>query len=114
MEEQEQGLEGQVGLFNVEDYEVPSQEEPEPEIESQDLEMLQDIALNAIGKIPLQDLINDAVSALVEVYKAKPHVLELDIENYEHYPPLLSNPFSDLVTYLREIQSNAGTLNGAE
>ena len=62
MEEQVEVKE-QVGLFPLEDYEVPSELPTEEE--------LQDVALNAIGKIPLQDLINDAVSALVEVYKAK-------------------------------------------
>ena len=103
MEEQEQG---QVGLFPVEDYEVS------PEIP--DDEVLQDVALNAIGKIPLQDLINDAVSALVEVYKIKPEILQLDVDNYEHYPPLVANPFMDLVNYLKEIQRETGTLNGAD
>jgi len=103
MEEQEQG---QVGLFPVEDYEVS------PEIP--DDEVLQDVALNAIGKIPLQDLINDAVSALVEVYKIKPEILQLDVDNYENYPPLVANPFMDLVNYLKEIQRETGTLNGAD
>ena len=103
MEEQEQG---QVGLFPVEDYEVS------PEIP--DDEVLQDVALNAIGKIPLQDLINDAVSALVELYKIKPEILQLDVDNYEHYPPLVANPFMDLVNYLKEIQRETGTLNGAD
>ena len=103
MEEQEQG---QVGLFPVEDYEVS------PEIP--DDEVLQDVALNAIGKIPLQDLINDAVSALVEVYKIKPEILQLDVDNYENYPPLVANPFMDLVNYLKDIQRETGTLNGAD
>ena len=103
MEEQEQA---QVGLFPVEDYEV-SPEIPEDEV-------LQDVALNAIGKIPLQDLINDAVSALVEVYKIKPEILQLDVDNYENYPPLVANPFMDLVNYLKEIQRETGTLNGAD
>ena len=103
MEEQEQV---QVGLFPVEDYEV-SPEIPEDEV-------LQDVALNAIGKIPLQDLINDAVSALVEVYKIKPEILQLDVDNYENYPPLVANPFMDLVNYLKEIQRETGTLNGAD
>ena len=87
----------QGGLFNVEDYEVP------PPFTLPSEERMQDIALNAIGKIPLQDLINDAVSALIEVYKAKPEICQLDIGNYDNYPPLIANPFMDLVAYLREL-----------
>jgi len=78
----------QVGLFNVEEYET----NPEPSEE-----VYQEVALNAIGKIPLQDLINDAVQALVEVYKAKPEIFQLDVDNYENYPPLVANPFIDLI-----------------
>ena len=104
MEETQQEEQGQVGLFPLDDYELP-QEMPSEEV-------LQDIALNAIGKIPLQDLINDAVSALVEVYKIKTEILQLDIDNYENYPPLVANPFMDLVNYLKEIQRETGTLNG--
>ena len=106
MEEQVEAKE-QVGLFPLEDYEVPT----ESELPSEDA--LQDVALNAIGKIPLQDLINDAVSALVEVYKAKPSIFQLDADNYENYPPLVANPFMDLVTYLKEVRRETGTSNGA-
>lgn len=87
----------QMGLFNVEEYETP------PPFTVPSEERMQDIALNAIGKIPLQDLINDAVSALVEVYKARPEICLLDISNYENYPPLIANPFMDLVSYLKEL-----------
>ena len=101
----EEEVKEQVGLFPLEDYEVPS------ELPSE--EALQDVALNAIGKIPLQDLINDAVSALVEVYKARPTIFQLDVDNYENYPPLIANPFMDLVSYLREVRHETGTSNGA-
>ena len=87
----------QGGLFNIEEYEVP------PPFILPSEERMQDIALNAIGKIPLQDLINDAVSALIEVYKAKPEICQLDIGNYDNYPPLIANPFMDLVAYLKEL-----------
>tara|TARA_Y100001951_G_scaffold100971_1_gene105166 strand:- start:134 stop:451 length:318 start_codon:yes stop_codon:yes gene_type:complete len=103
MEEQVEVKE-QVGLFPLEDYEVPSELPTEEE--------LQDVALNAIGKIPLQDLINDAVSALVEVYKAKIEIYQLDVDNYNNYPPLLANPFMDLVSYLKEVRRETGTFNG--
>lgn len=110
MQESEQVSEvEQPGLFNVEDY-VVSQEPVEPVTD----EMLQDVALNAIGKIPLQDFINDAVSALVEVYKAKPSIFHLDVENYYNYPPLVANPFMDLVSYLQELNRETGTSNGAD
>lgn len=89
--------EEQVQLFDVEEYEIP------PPFTVPSEERMQDIALNAIGKIPLQDLINDAVSALVEVYKARPEICQLDIGNYSNYPPLIANPFMDLVSYLREL-----------
>ena len=103
MEEQVEVKE-QVGLFPLEDYEVPSELPTEEE--------LQDVALNAIGKIPLQDLINDAVSALVEVYKAKIEIYQLDVDNYNNYPPLLANHFMDLVSYLKEVRRETGTCNG--
>ena len=108
--EQKSGVEQpeQVGLFNVEDYVVS----PEP-VEPITDDMLQDVALNAIGKIPLQDFINDAVSALVVLYKAKPDIFNLDVENYYNYPPLLANPFMDLVSYLQELNRETGTSNGA-
>lgn len=95
----------QIGLFPLGDYEIPK----EPPTE----DILQDIALNAIGKIPLQDLINDAVAALVEVYKTRPEILQLDINNYDNYPPLMANPLMDLVNYLKEIRRETGTSNGA-
>ena len=103
MEEQVEVKE-QVGLYPLEDYEVPSGLPTEEE--------LQDVALNAIGKIPLQDFINDAVSALVEVYKAKIEIYQLDVANYNNYPPLLANPFMDLVSYLKEVRRETVTSNG--
>jgi len=97
--------EAQVGLFDISDYET----KPDTTVNLSapftlpSEERMQDIALNAIGKIPLQDLLNDAVSALVEVYKAKPEICLLDLSNYENYPPLVANPFMDMVAYLKEL-----------
>ncbi len=102
MENDTQPVEEQPVLFNVKAYEVEEHETPPPFAVPSE-ERMQDIALNAIGKIPLQDLINDAVSALVEVYKARPEICQLDISNYENYPPLIANPFMDLVSYLKEL-----------
>tara|TARA_R110000824_G_scaffold261570_1_gene450204 strand:+ start:1917 stop:2234 length:318 start_codon:yes stop_codon:yes gene_type:complete len=103
---QEPVQEEQAQLFDVENYEVASKEPISDE-------MLQDVALNAIGKIPMQDFINDAVQALVEVYKMKPAIFQLDVDNYDTYPPYLSNPFMDLVSYLQELNRETGTSNGA-
>jgi hypothetical protein len=103
---QEPVQEEQAQLFDVENYEVASKEPISDE-------MLQDVALNAIGKIPMQDFINDAVQALVEVYKMKPDIFQLDVDNYDTYPPYLSNPFMDLVSYLQELNRETGTSNGA-
>tara|TARA_R110002020_G_scaffold97182_2_gene232092 strand:- start:501 stop:827 length:327 start_codon:yes stop_codon:yes gene_type:complete len=108
MQEPVQEPVGQLGLFDVEGYEKPQ------EVEVPTEEILQDVALNAIGKIPMQDFINDAVQALVEVYKMKPEIFQLDVDNYDSYPPLVANPFTDLVTYLRELNRETGTLNGAD
>ena len=107
-ESEEEQVQGQVGLFDVEEYEVPQ------ELQLPNEEVLQDVALNAIGKIPMQDFINDAVQALVEVYKARPEIFQLDVDNYDNYPPLVANPFMDLVNYLRELNRETGTLNGAD
>ena len=97
VEEGQEPIPQQVELFNVEEYEVS------PPFTLPSEERMQDIALNALGKIPLQDFINDSVSALIEVYKAKPEICQLDIGNYDNYPPLIANPFMDLVAYLKEL-----------
>jgi len=70
-------------------------------------ERMTEIALGAIGKIPLQELINDAVSILVEMYKAKPEIYRIDAEEYEEEIELQSNPFSDVVAYLQEINNES-------
>ena len=98
MQEAEEG-QAQVGLFNVEEYET----NPPPSDE-----VYQEVALNAIGKIALQDLINDVVSALVEFYKAQPDIFQLDVDNYP------STSVMDLVSYLKEVRHETGTSNGAD
>ena len=102
MQEAEEG-QAQVGLFNVEEYET----NPPPSDE-----VYQEVALNAIGKIALQDLINDVVSALVEFYKAQPDIFQLDVDNSENYYP--STSVMDLVSYLKEVRHETGTSNGAD
>ena len=70
-------------------------------------ERMTEVALGAIGKVPLQELINDAVSILVEMYKAKPEIYQIDAEEYEEEIELQSNPFSDVVAYLQEINNES-------
>jgi hypothetical protein len=101
-ENEVQPIEEEPAQVQGELFDIGALEVPQPFILPSE-ERMQDIALVAIGKIPLQDLINDAVSALIEVYKAKPEICQLDIGNYDNYPPLVANPFMDLVAYLREL-----------
>jgi len=77
----------------------------EPEQISLDysIERMSEVALGAIGKIALQDLINDAVLALVELYKAKPEIYRIDTDEYTETSEVQASPFSDLVAYLQEI-----------
>ena len=66
-------------------------------------ERMTELALGAIGKIPLQELINDSVSILIEMYKAKPETYLIDLEEHEEEVELRSNPLSDVAVYLQEI-----------
>ena len=68
-------------------------------------EKLAEVALGAIGKIPLQDLINDSVSVLIEVYKAKPEIYRIDVEAYEEQLDLQANALSDVALYLKELNT---------
>ena len=72
-------------------------------------ERMTEVALGAIGKVPLQELINDAVSILVEMYKVKPDMYRIDAEEYEEQVELQSNPFSDVVVYLQELNGTLKT-----
>ena len=69
-------------------------------------ERMEQVALGAIGKIPLQDLINDAVSAMIEVYKARPQIYQIDLDEFDESFEPQANPFSDLVLYLKEINQD--------
>ena len=86
-----------------EEVNPPQVEEPieEDAITQEDME---EVALRALGRVPLQDLINDSVSALVEVYKARPESYAYDASHYDDDDVETPNPFMDLIQYLREVQ----------
>ena len=94
--------------------EVPEIEYTTMEPESADVETvlgdtvtqedMEEVALRALGRIPLQDLINDSVSALVEVYKARPESYAYDAAHYDDDDVETPNPFMDLIQYLKEVQ----------
>ncbi len=77
-------------------------------------ERMTEIALGAIGKIPLQDLINDAVLALIELYKAKPEIYQIDTDQYEAIVEVEANPFTDIVAYLQEINTPTESLDESD
>ena len=67
-------------------------------------EEMEEVALRALGRVPLQDLINDSVSALVEVYKARPESYAYDASHYDDDDVETPNPFMDLIQYLKEVR----------
>lgn len=73
---------------------VPTQEE------------MEEIALQAIGKMTLQEIIEDAIQALVEVYKARPQSYEYDAAHYNDEVTREGTPFMDLVQYLKDIKAD--------
>ena len=77
-------------------------------------ERMTEVALGAIGKIPLQDLINDAVLALIELYKAKPEIYQIDTDQYEAIVEVEANPFTDIVAYLQEINTPTESLDESD
>ena len=88
--------------------EVPEIEYTEEEVvdsEIPNLEDMEEVALRALGRIPLQELINDSVAALVEVYKARPESYYYDASHYDDEDVENPNPFMDLIQYLKEIHS---------
>ena len=69
-------------------------------------EEMEEVALRALGRVPLQDLINDSVSALVEVYKARPESYAYDASHYDDDDVETPNPFMDLIKYLQDVKEN--------
>ena len=67
------------------------------------IEDMEEVALSAVGRISVQDLIDDSVSALVEVYKARPESYYFDARHYDDANANTPSPFLDLIQYLREV-----------
>ena len=88
-----------------EEVNPPQVEEPieEDAITQEDME---EVALRALGRVPLQDLINDSVSALVEVYKARPESYAYDAAHYNDEDREQPSPYMDLIQYLKDVRED--------
>jgi len=75
------------------------------------LEDMEEVALSAVGRMSLQDLIDDSVQALVEVYKARPHSYYYDANNYREENKNSPSPFLDVIQYLREVNPDTYDLD---
>ena len=96
VEDQEQEL-GQM-IPNAEDAGQPTQKE------------LEEVALFAIGRMRLQDIIDDSVQLLVELYKRRPESYQYDLDTNLYYinqkdSDYLDSPFVDLIGYMKEDES---------
>ena len=67
------------------------------------IEDMEEVALSAVGRMSIQDLIDDSVLALVEVYKARPDSYYFDARHYDDANQNTPSPFLDLIQYLREV-----------
>ena len=85
----------------VEDIqEEESPQEDYPDITHDDME---EVALRALGRMSLQELIDDSVSALVEVYRARPESYAYDAAHYNDVDREQPSPFMDLIQYLKDV-----------
>tara|TARA_R110002020_G_C16190285_1_gene765466 strand:- start:124 stop:405 length:282 start_codon:yes stop_codon:yes gene_type:complete len=71
-------------------------------------EEYEEVALFAIGRLRVQDLIDDAVKALVVLYKSRPESYEYDKQanrayNEDQDVDYLESPFMDLIAHLLEV-----------
>ena len=89
------------------------QEEESPQEDNSDITQddMEEVALRALGRITLQELINDSIAALVEVYKARPGSYAYDASHYDDEDVETLNPFMDLVQYLKELKVNESDRN---
>ena len=63
-------------------------------------ESMEEVALQALGRMTLQEIIEDATQALVEVYKARPQSYAYDAAHYHDEDVTRTTPFMDLIQYL--------------
>jgi len=90
--------------------EEPIEEPVEELIEEEDIsitqEDMEEVALRALGRMTLQELIDDSVSALVEVYTARPESYLYDAMHYDDADRNQPSPFMDLVQYLKDVRKD--------
>jgi len=81
------------------------QEEESPQEDNSDITQddMEEVALRALGRMSLQELIDDSVSALVEVYKARPESYAYDAAHYNDADKEQPSPFMDLIQYLKDV-----------
>lgn len=95
--------------------EIPQEDFIEPEDTDESIEHgntppteeeMEEVALRAIGRMTLQELINDSISALVEVYTARPESFQYDADHYDDEDASTPNPFLDLIKYLQDVRND--------
>jgi len=90
--------------------EEPVEELIEEPVEEEDIsitqEDMEEVALRALGRMTLQELIDDSVSALVEVYIARPESYLYDAMHYSDADRDQPSPFMDLVQYLKDVRKD--------
>ena len=87
---------------NIQEAEESSQED-DIDITQDDME---EVALRALGRMSLQELIDDSVSALVEVYKARPESYAYDAAHYNDEDREQPSPYMDLIQYLKDVRED--------
>ena len=88
-----------------EEVNPPQVEEPieEDAITQEDME---EVALRALGRMTLQEVIDDSVAALIEVYKARPESYVYDAVHYNDADREQPSPFMDLIQYLKDVRED--------
>ena len=86
-----------------------TQDSEEPEEPTQ--EEMEEVALRALGRMTLQELINDSIIALVEVYKARPESFTYDAAHYNDEDVNNYTPFMDLIQYLQDMKVDESPRN---
>ena len=85
-------------------------QEAEESSQEDDIDITQDdmeeVALRALGRMSLQELIDDSVSALVEVYKARPESYAYDAAHYNDEDREQPSPYMDLIQYLKDVRED--------
>jgi len=91
---------------NIEDIDETEVVEDGDEEVNPTQEDMEDVALRAIGRMTVQEFLEDSISALVEVYKARPESYTYDAAHYDDEDVETPNPFMDLIKYLQDVKEN--------